>query len=94
MAARGGCSQSFDGLEVRSLALAENDGDRLGEQSERFIRGIERALETVLLTELVSFVAYVIACGWPSVTGFGTWVKVRTDDCAAAMATKAVTTRV
>lgn len=44
--------------------------------------------------ELVSFVAYVIACGWPSVTGFGTWVKVRTDDCAAAMATKAVTTRV
>jgi hypothetical protein len=41
--------------------------------------------------ELVSFVAYVIACGWPSVTGFGTWVKVRTVDCAAANAANAPT---
>ena len=32
----------------------------------------------------VSFVAYVIACGSPSVMGLGTRVKVRTEDCAAA----------
>ena len=32
----------------------------------------------------VSFVAYVMACGSPSVTGFGTRVKLRTSLCAAA----------
>ena len=39
---------------------------------------------------MVSLVAYVIACGWPSVTGFGTLVNVRTEDCAAASAAKAL----
>lgn len=53
--------------------------------------GHSHVLAAAELTELVSFVAYVIACGWPSVTGFGTWVKVRTVDCAAAMVANAPT---
>lgn len=43
----------------------------------------------IIVTGLeVSFVAYVIACASPSVTGSGTWVKVSTELWAAASAAR------
>lgn len=39
----------------------------------------------------VSFVANVMACGCPSITGLGTLVKNNTVLCAAAQAARALT---
>ena len=45
-------------------------------------------------TVAVSFVMYVIACAWPSVTGFGTEVNERTIDWAVANAARPLAMRV
>ena len=42
----------------------------------------------------VSFVMYVMACAWPSVTGFGTDVNERTIDWAVANAARPLAMRV